>query len=328
MSGSQKLSRSVSAKELSNLPDKASDIRVSAQMQDSFEVISGRADAGLIILCDHAENTLPERYGTLGLPQSQLQRHIAYDIGARAITESLCTKLGVPGVLSRFSRLLIDPNRGDDDPTLIMQLSDGAVIPGNRNLTVHERERRMELYYRPYHEAIDRVIDACLATGIAPAILSVHSFTESWKGVARPWHIGVLWDKDPRFAVPVLEALHAEQTLIVGDNEPYIGQLRGDCVWQHATERGLACALIEYRQDLVRDREGQMLWADRTARIVQSILADTTKKERLQSVEKYGSHTDFHLAVAARARRLATLHARPAAVEQDPSHARSKPSID
>jgi predicted N-formylglutamate amidohydrolase len=284
---------------------------VQAETHEAWRVLPGRADAGLIILCDHAENTLPAGYGTLGLPEAQLQRHIAYDIGARAITERLSAELLVPAVLSRFSRLLIDPNRGDDDPTLIMQLSDGAVIPGNKNISTNERERRLATYYQPYHHAIDRVIDQCLASGVAPAILSIHSFTESWKGVPRPWHIGVLWDKDPRFAVPILDALYAEQTLVVGDNQPYIGQLRGDCVWQHATERGLASALIEYRQDLVRDADGQMLWADRTARIVRGILADTTRRTKLHSIEMHGSHTDRKGTRTGLASRLAELHARP-----------------
>lgn len=279
---------------------------VATETAESFRILPGRADAGLIILCDHAENTLPPEYGTLGLPEAQLQRHIAYDIGARAITELLSARLGVPAVLSRFSRLLIDPNRGADDPTLIMRLSDGAVIPGNRDLDDVERAKRMTRHYAPYHQAIDRVIDTSLASGVAPAILSLHSFTESWKGVPRPWHIGVLWDKDPRFAKPLLDALYAEQTLIVGDNEPYVGQLRGDCMWQHATERGLAGALIEYRQDLVRDADGQQLWADRTARHVEAILADAAHRPRLLAVEKHGSITDR----PRQAKRLAALHAR------------------
>jgi predicted N-formylglutamate amidohydrolase len=293
---------------------------VQAECEESFRVLPGRADSGLIIVCDHAENSLPDGYGTLGLPDAQLQRHIAYDIGARAITELLSAKLQAPAVLSRFSRLLIDPNRGDDDPTLIMQLSDGAVIPGNRNVSADEREQRMARYYRPYHAAIDRVIDYSLAAGVAPAILSLHSFTESWKGTARPWHIGVLWDKDPRFAKPMLDALYAEETLIVGDNQPYVGQLRGDCMWQHATERGLACALIEYRQDLVRDERGQNLWADRTERIVRQILADTIQRSELSIVKKHGSYTDAPNERQVRATRLAALHARADADNSEVRH--------
>ena len=140
----------------------------------------------MILLCDHAGNALPSAYGTLGLPADQLNRHIAYDIGAAQVTRELAAALDVPAVMTRYSRLLIDPNRGRDDPTQIMRISDGAVIPGNRHLDDTERERRTRLYYDPYHRAIDRVIDACIASGTPPAILSIHSFTESWKTGGAP----------------------------------------------------------------------------------------------------------------------------------------------
>lgn len=254
---------------------------ITAEEQDSYCVLPGRADAGLIVLCDHAGNAFPPGYGTLGLPPEQLQRHIAYDIGAASITRHLSTLLGVPAVLTRYSRLLIDPNRGADDPTLIMRLSDGAVIPGNRHLDDAERETRVRLYYAPYHRAVTGVLDECLASGVQPAILSIHSFTESWKMTPRPWHVGVLWDRDQRLAKPMLDAFYAEGDLIVGDNEPYSGQLEGDCLWQHATQRGLVNALIEVRQDLIRDAEGQSAWAARLGRIVTGILRPTLSREKL-----------------------------------------------
>jgi predicted N-formylglutamate amidohydrolase len=265
---------------------------ISAECADSYRVLPGRADAGLIILCDHAENVFPDGYGTLGLPPEQLKRHIAYDIGARAITERLSARLGAPAVLSRFSRLLIDPNRGADDPTLIMRLSDGAVIPGNKDLDPEEREKRTRLYYMPYHAAIDRVIETCLASGKAPAILSLHSFTESWKGVPRPWHVGILWDKDPRLAKPLLDGFYGCRDIIVGDNEPYKGSLRGDCCWQHGTVRGLAQAIIEYRQDLVRDDAGQIAWSDRTEAIMRATLACKINGRSLHRREQHGSLSD------------------------------------
>jgi predicted N-formylglutamate amidohydrolase len=238
---------------------------------ESFVVVPGRADGGLVLLCDHAGNAFPPRYGTLGLAEAQLKRHIAYDIGAAAVTRAVAAALGVPAVLTRFSRLLIDPNRGADDPTLIMRLSDGAVIPGNRHLDAAERERRAALYYRPYHTAIDAVLDRCIATAVPPAIISIHSFTESWKGVPRPWHVGILWDRDARLAQPMLDYFNADGGLIVGDNEPYKGTLEGDCLWQHATARGLANALIEIRQDLIRDEAGQQTWADRVVALVHAL---------------------------------------------------------
>lgn len=247
--------------------------RIEPAAEESFVVVPGRADAGLIVICDHASNAFPPGYGTLGLPADQLQRHIAYDIGAAAITRAVAAALDAPAVLSRFSRLLIDPNRGADDPTLIMRLSDGAVVPGNRRLDQAERHKRFKLYYEPYHQAIDGVIDRCLASGVPPALLAIHSFTESWKGVPRPWHVGVLWDKDSRLAKPLLSHFEAEGTLIVGDNKPYSGTLEGDCMWQHGTMRGLAHAIIEVRQDLIRDQAGQTVWARRLIDIVEKLRA-------------------------------------------------------
>jgi predicted N-formylglutamate amidohydrolase len=257
--------------------------RIAAEEQDSYCILAGRADAGLIVLCDHAGNAFPPGYGTLGLPPEQLQRHIAYDIGAAAITRMLSAALGVPAVMTRYSRLLIDPNRGMDDPTLIMRLSDGAVIPGNRHLDAAERAKRVRLYHAPYHRAIDAVLDQCLVSGVPPAILSIHSFTESWKACARPRHVGVLWDRDARLAKPLLERFYAEGDLIVGDNEPYAGQLEGDCMWQHATQRGLAHALIEVRQDLIREAAGQAAWAERLRRIVETMLRDTLDRKPIDA---------------------------------------------
>jgi predicted N-formylglutamate amidohydrolase len=253
---------------------------IRAEEHESYSVLAGRADAGLVVLCDHAGNAFPPGYGTLGLPEAQMARHIAYDIGAAALTRMLSQRLAVPALMTRYSRLLIDPNRGRDDPTLIMRLSDGAVIPGNRRLDQAERDKRIRLYYAPYHRAIDTVLDACLASGVAPTVLSIHSFTESWKTSPRPWHVGVLWDRDDRLARPLLDRFYAEGDLIVGDNEPYSGQLEGDCLWQHATRRGLVNALIEVRQDLIRDAPGQGAWADRLCRIVGDILGDTLNGER------------------------------------------------
>jgi predicted N-formylglutamate amidohydrolase len=238
---------------------------------ESFRVLAGRADAGLIVLCDHASNAMPPEYGTLGLPPEELERHIAYDIGAEGIARVIAEAFGAPAVLSRFSRLLIDPNRGTDDPTLIMRLSDGSIVPGNRQLDVAERERRVQRFYNPYHQAIEYVIDTCLATGVPPAILSVHSFTESWKGHARPWQVGILWDSDSRLARPLIAALAADPSLVVGDNEPYKGSLEGDCMWRHATSRGLVHALVEVRQDLIRETAGQVAWGERLATVVDSL---------------------------------------------------------
>lgn len=265
---------------------------VSTLTSEAYTRVSGSLAPDVILLCDHAANALPEAYGTLGLPPGELDRHIAYDIGVRGVTERLAAALGAPALLTRFSRLLIDCNRGEDDPTLIMRVSDGAVVPGNRTLTDEERAGRIARFYRPYHAAIADVIDRALAHGVVPVLLSVHSFTPSWRGVPRPWHAAVLWDKDPRLALPVLSALRSDAGLVVGDNEPYHGALRGDCMWQHGTSRGLAHALIEIRQDLIASDEGQAAWAARLAGVMQGILAGAGSDDDLKTVRFFGSHTD------------------------------------
>lgn len=265
---------------------------VAAVTAEAFVRLAGGFGPGLILLCDHAENRLPAEYGTLGLPAGELERHIAYDIGARRVTERLAETLGAPAVLTRFSRLLIDCNRGEDDPTLIMRLSDGAIVPGNRTLSREERSTRIARYYRPYHEAISELIDQAIADGIAPVLLSVHSFTPAWRGVPRPWHAAVLWDKDPRLAQPLIAALGTDPALVVGDNEPYTGKLKGDCLWRHGTSRGLAHAIVEIRQDLIAEEAGQIAWAERLAAATREVLAGPGADPDLKRARYFGSHTD------------------------------------
>jgi len=265
---------------------------VAPDLTDSYEIIPGRSDAGLILICDHAVNAIPAAYGTLGLEPKELERHIAYDIGALAVMKGVAQALGVPAIFAKFSRLLIDVNRGLDDPTLIMRISDGAIVPGNRRLDEAERAKRVRVYYEPYHLAIDKMIETCTAAGVPPVLLSIHSFTDSWKGVPRPWDAAILWDRDHRFAVPMLEALRAERGFLVGENEPYDGKLAGDCMWQHGTRRGLAHTIIEVRQDLVRSTEGQRAWAQRIAAAAKAVLGRTDLRDGLHSVHFFGSHTD------------------------------------
>jgi len=254
---------------------------------EAFTVLPGSIGSGALIMCDHACNAFPPGYGTLGLPDAELERHIAYDIGALAVTRHLAEALGAPAIHTHYSRLLIDPNRGVDDPTLVMRLSDGAIIPGNRHLSHDERARRVTRFHHPYHARIDELIDLSLAAGVSPVLVSIHSFTDNWKGVPRPWHVSVLWDKDPRFAVPLLQGLSAEGDLIVGDNEPYHGALEGDCMWRHGTMRGLPHAIIEVRQDLITDAAGQDAWGARLSRVIADILAREDLRADLRQVRHY-----------------------------------------
>jgi predicted N-formylglutamate amidohydrolase len=238
----------------------------------SFELYNQGGDPRIVFVCDHASNVLPEGYGTLGLAEAQLKRHIAYDIGAAGLTRALATAFGAPAVLARYSRLLIDLNRGPDDPTLVMKLSDGAIVPGNAAADAAEVAKRLALYHAPYHAAIAGLIRQARAQGVAPVLISLHSFTPTWKGRKRPWQIGILWDKDGRLALPLLERLRAEPDLTVGDNEPYDGELEEDCMNRHGTQGGLAHVLIETRQDLIGDEAGVALWAGRLERALRDVL--------------------------------------------------------
>ena len=252
-----------------------------AESQGEFapvEQVDGALDAGVVVICDHASNRLPVEYGDLGLNRQSLDRHIAYDIGAAWLTRRLAHLLGAPAILSTFSRLLIDPNRGADDPTLVMRLSDGAIVPANARVGAVEIERRRLRYWAPYRNAVAQTVDAMSATGRPPAVVAIHSFTPIWRAAARPWKVGVLWDLDPRLAAPLLKALAAESDLspaheMVGDNEPYDGALEGDTIDDIATARGLANALIEVRQDLIATQPEAEAWAERLARLLAPILA-------------------------------------------------------
>jgi predicted N-formylglutamate amidohydrolase len=255
---------------------------------DSYREIEGDPDGGFLILVDHASNAIPPEYAGLGLPAAELERHIAYDIGAGPLGALLAERFRAPALLTCFSRLIIDPNRGEDDPTLIMRLSDGAVVPGNARMDAAEAERRLARFYRPYHAAVERLVDAMLAAGRPPAVLSIHSYTPVWKGARRPWHAGVLWDRDPRFAMPLLEGLCAEHELHIGDNEPYSGTLRNDTMYRHGTARGLAHALLEVRNDLIATPAGVLEWADRLEPILRRILAEPD----LHRIRHYGSSAD------------------------------------
>jgi predicted N-formylglutamate amidohydrolase len=237
-----------------------------------IERIDGDDAKGLVLLADHAMRHVPDTYGTLGLPLSEFDRHIAYDIGIEALTRRLAALTGAPAVMARFSRLLIDPNRGEDDPTLIRQIYDRTIVPGNYPLNDGERDFRLRRFYRPYHQAVAAAIsDAEQQSGRAPLVIALHSFTPRLGARIRPWHAGILWDADPRAARPLIEALREDANLVVGDNEPYDGALPGDTMSRHCTANGISHALVEIRQDLIGDALGVEAWAQRLATILDAI---------------------------------------------------------
>jgi predicted N-formylglutamate amidohydrolase len=240
--------------------------------KNAFEAIAGTAKSRLVFLCDHASSALPP--GGLGLDPALLATHIAYDIGAASVTRGLASTYSAPALLGCWSRLLIDLNRGPDDPTLVMKLSDGSIIPGNRNVDEAEVARRLNLWHAPYHDAIDAELDQIGRHATQGGVLvSIHSFTPSWKGCKRPWQVGVLYDRDKRLSDPLMAQL-AQAGFSVGDNEPYSGALEGDTLWRHGTCRGLPHVLIEIRQDLIGSEDAAQAFALRLKPILDAALSE------------------------------------------------------
>lgn len=226
--------------------------------------------APLLFLCDHASKAVPHEYGGLGLAPKLFETHIAYDIGAAIVTEALARAYGAAALLGGVSRLLIDLNRGPDDPTLVMKLSDGSIIPGNRGADAGEVARRLARFHAPYHAAIREQI---ARIGDAAILISMHSFTPAWKGVKRPWEMGVLYGRDARLAAPLMAHLKAAG-FTVGDNEPYTGALEGDTLDTHGTKTGHANVLIEIRQDFLDEAEKARAFADRLKPVLDAALKD------------------------------------------------------
>lgn len=239
----------------------------------AYEILGEDRASRWLVTCDHATNRVPDDVngGDLGLPPEEMGRHIAYDLGAAGVTRALAERLDAPAILSDFSRLVIDPNRGELDPTLVMKLYDGTIIPANRHVDAHEVERRLNTLHRPYHAALERLA----ARRPDTVIVAIHSFTPRLNGRSpRPWRIGVLHSHlDTRFSLPLIARLQAEPDLCVGDNQPYLGHLPGDAIDRHALQTGRQNTLIELRHDLIRTEAEQQAWADRLAPILTEVLA-------------------------------------------------------
>lgn len=227
--------------------------------------------APVIFFCDHAGRAFPKSLGQLGLAPEHSDRHIVWDIGIADLARHLAGKMDAPALLANYSRLVIDCNRHLDDPTSIAQVSDDTFIPGNQHLKEEDKALRAREIFEPYHQELGRKIEERLS--VQPAILSLHSFTPYMGGFARPWHIGILWNKDDRLVKPLLKALAEEGDLCIGDNEPYSGRDRhGYSIEFHAEQRGLPHVLLEIRQDLIDTREKAKRWGDRLYKILGKIL--------------------------------------------------------
>lgn len=224
----------------------------------SVRTTNRKGRSPVVLVCDHASNLIPDQFGTLGLDRSEIARNIAWDPGAAPVAQRMAPVLDTVLIESRVSRLVIDCNRPLDAPDLIPAVSETTVIPGNARLSPAERTERIAFAYDPFHVEIEDVISGRLAAGL----VSIHSFTPVYKRVARPWHIGVIHDDDRRLASPLIAALRSLKDVTVGVNEPYSP---ADRVYftleRHARSRGLACAMIEIRNDEILST-AQRKWAD------------------------------------------------------------------
>ena len=249
-----------------------------------FEIVNADGAARMVLIADHAGRSIPQALGTLGLEPAELARHIAWDIGIADVTRRLAKRLDAPAALAGYSRLVIDCNRKLGNPTSIAQESDGVAVPGNRGLTPAQRAQRVAALFTPYHEAVAGVIEGRRRAGLVPALVSMHSFTPVMNGFERPWHIGILWSRDPRLPLPLIKRLAAEPGLCVGDNEPYSGRAeQGYSIYVHGQDLGIPHVLIEVRQDLIDTHHGAEAWAQRIGNALADVLAD----DGLYRLERY-----------------------------------------
>jgi predicted N-formylglutamate amidohydrolase len=225
------------------------------------EILNPDAREGLIILCDHASNHVPEAYQGLGLSDDNLKDHIAWDPGAAAVTRRMCEMMGVSAVLAPVSRLLIDCNREPDHATLVPPVSDGVTIPANQDLTGKAIAARKAAYYQPFHDACEALVEAHLDAGVVPLVVGMHSFTPEMAGEKRPWHAGFLWNRDPRLAQAMIGLMERETDLVIGDNLPYSGQDLYYSMQRHGADHGLPQTTIEIRQDLLQKPSMVQEWA-------------------------------------------------------------------
>lgn len=236
----------------------------------AVEIREGRGP--FVIVCEHASNRLPRALGDLGLSKADLERHIAWDPGASAVAESLAEQIGGDLVRQRYSRLAIDCNRAPGLADAIAMRSEDTAIPGNAALSDEERSLRVAAFWEPFHAAIDRLMDERRKAHRPTVLVTVHTFTPIYRGVARPWHVGIISTEDRTVAEPILAALGADRSLVVGDNEPYSPKDNVDyTIRRHGYNRGLPHVMIEIRNDLVADEAGQREWAARLARALAAL---------------------------------------------------------
>ena len=254
---------------------------------ETVRVTNPGGSSPFVFTCDHASNFLPAEFGTLGLPAEDLSRHIAWDPGALPVASRMAAALDATLVETRVSRLVIDCNRPLDAPDLVPAVSETTAIPGNSGLSDKQRAARIDLAWRPFHDTIAQIVERRLARGQETRLVSVHSFTPVYKGKSRPWHIGIIHDDDRRLAKPLVAALKRLAGVTVGVNEPYSP---ADRVYftleRHARSRGLACAMIEIRNDEIAGETGQRKWADLLTGIFSNLEPEEARGSRQSAMGK------------------------------------------
>ncbi|MEM9383936.1 MAG: N-formylglutamate amidohydrolase [Pseudomonadota bacterium] len=229
-----------------------------------YQIVNETGAAHALLVCDHAGQAVPTALDRLGLNDEGLSRHVAWDIGAAAVTRHLARLLDAPAVLSNYSRLVIDPNRFPHDHAVAFPVvADGTRVPGNEDLTEAQRQARARSCFWPYHNAIARHLDSMRERRILPALIAIHSCTPVFQGESRPWHVGVLWNQDPRLSLPLIKSLSQIDGIEVGDNQPYSGRLPNFFTMAHHAESAdLPHVALEVRNDLILDAQGIRHWAE------------------------------------------------------------------
>lgn len=251
----------------------------------SFSRINAKSQSPIIIVCDHASNAMPKAAKNLGLDAKTRKMHIAWDPGTEHVGRYLARVLNAPLQLANYSRLVVDLNRGEDHGDCMRDSSDHVKIPGNKGLTAAQKQARLDDIYWPYHNEITRQLDAVLARGQVPLLLSIHSFTPEMDGFHRPWHIGVMWNRQEKLSKQLVKNLRRDNpALVIGDNKPY--SLKGaaggkNTIERHAEGRGLPYIIVEFRQDLIGGSKADAeQWAALFLRSLQPILDDATTYRR------------------------------------------------
>ncbi len=238
-----------------------------AEWPEPVEILNEAGRSEIVLICEHASNYIPPSFDGLGLPDEELVRHIAWDIGAEAVSRLLSEMMDSPCFLGKYSRLLIDLNRPLDSPTSIPVRSESTAVPGNLGMTAEDRQARIERIFEPFQSAVERHLDQRLAEGRSTKIVAIHSFTPVFLGISRPWHAGILFNRSAQFADRTIGLLSSETGLTVAANVPYVIERSSDyAIPIHGEDRGLEAILIEMRNDLLATYDARYQWAERLHR--------------------------------------------------------------